>query len=246
MALRLNNVQAHLNGREILTGVNLDLGPGVTGLVGVNGAGKTTLMRVVAGVVLPSAGSVERQGIDIHTDSDSLRQHRQELGWLPQEPGLPPRMTVSDLVSYAAWLKRVDPVERGQKVSDALGHVDLIQIRDRRLGRMSGGQRRRAALAAALVGSPNLLLLDEPTNGLDPLQRDQFLNMVRVLAVEASVLVATHLLEDLALVADRWAALQEGKIVGSGTIDRSSSETLTKSIEELRSSIGLARDSRRL
>jgi ABC-2 type transport system ATP-binding protein len=241
LALRLDGVKARLSRSEILKGLDWTVDLGVTGLVGRNGAGKTTLMRTIAGVVLPSAGVVERDGQDIFADKLSMRSHRRDLGWLPQEPGLPPNMRVSDLVAYAAWLKEIGRRDRPPLVEAALAHANMSELAKRTLGHLSGGQKRRAALAAALVGTPSLLLLDEPTNGLDPIQRSHFLGMVRALAGERTIIVATHLLEDLALVADQWVALDTGRIVGSGRVDRSSADCLTESLEQIRSAITPAR-----
>ncbi len=216
-----SGVRVRLSGKPVLHGVDLDLRPGVTALVGRNGAGKTTLLRVMAGVLEPSEGTINRAGRSLWTDDESMREHRRGLGWLPPEPGYPPRMTVGGLVEYAAWLKQVSPAHRAGAVAQALEETDLTDRRSMRLGRLSGGQRRRAALAAAVVGRPGLLLLDEPTNGLDPLQRARFLARVTRMASGVSVLLSTHLLEDVVTAADRWCVLDEGRVVASGPVDRS-------------------------
>jgi ABC-2 type transport system ATP-binding protein len=230
-------LRVRLSGVEVLRGVNVNLGPGVTALVGRNGAGKTTLIRVLTGSLVPSSGSVVRDGGNIFASDDLMSRHHSQLGWLPQEPGGPPRMRVQSLVGYAAWLKRIPACDRPEAVDVALAHTDLVDLRRERLGRLSGGQRRRASLAAAIVGGPEVLVLDEPTNGLDPVQRAQFLHSVRTLARDRIVLVATHLLEDVALVADRWFALDSGRLVANGEVDRSSPEGATASTELIRSVI---------
>lgn len=133
---------------------------------------------------------------------------------------MPPRMTVEAFLDYAAWLKQLDSVAATAVVQDVLDKVDLTSVRRRPLGKISGGQRRRAALGAALVASPSLLLLDEPTNGLDPIQRRRFLDLVRSIAPHTAVLMSTHLLEDVGLLANRWCAMRSGRLVAAGVIPR--------------------------
>lgn len=239
MNLCLTGVTVRLGRRDILRDLNLTVDHGVTGLVGRNGAGKTTLMRTMAGVIVPAAGTVERDGNKIFLDGLAMRNHRRGLGWLPQELGLPPRMRVDEFVSYAAWLKEIGRSDRAACVEDALVGTDMSDLRSKRLGNLSGGQRRRAALSAAIVGMPDLLLLDEPTNGLDPDQRSRFLEMIRDFAENRTVILASHLLEDLALAADQWFTLDTGTIIGSGSIDRSSTSSMTASLEAIRSTISV-------
>lgn len=230
----LRDVGLTLHGKDILRGVDLPLRVGVTALVGRNGAGKTSLIRVVTGVLSPGVGAVQRYGLDLSRDPGAMARHRRDLGWLPQEAGLPPRMLVRDFLGYAAWLKRFPARDTDALVGKAMDHADLADLQAQRLGRLSGGQRRRVALAAALVGEPGLVLLDEPTAGLDPVQRERLLARIRALAEERAVLLATHLLEDLALCADRWCALDDGRIVGAGDVDRASGATTAQSLDEVR------------
>lgn len=160
MTLTLSGLTVCLGQREVLRGVDVNIGAGVTGLVGRNGAGKTTLMRTLCGVIRPRSGMVERDGRDIFAGAAEMRLHRRGLGWMPQEPGFPPQMKVSEFVTYAAWLKEIDRRERRAAVDAAVESVDMTSLRARRLGTLSGGERRRAALAAACpsprtAGSPS-------------------------------------------------------------------------------------------
>lgn len=232
--LTLNEVELTLGGRPVLQGVSIPFARGVTAIVGRNGAGKTSLIRVVTGVVRPQAGTVSRSGYEAFADRDSLAAHRRSLGWLPQEPGFAPAMSVKSLVTYAAWLRQISRGSRVQAVQEALARVDLIEYGDRAIGQLSGGQRRRAALAAAMVGTPPLLLLDEPTSGLDPLQRERLLTRVRDFSREGTVVVATHLLEDVALVADHWLAMGDGRVIASGDIERTSEAAIGRSLALVR------------
>jgi ABC-2 type transport system ATP-binding protein len=237
LTLNLSGLTVELGRREVLQSIDLSIGAGVTGLVGRNGAGKTTLMRTVCGVLRPRSGTIERDGQDIFGGSVEMRLHRRDLGWMPQDPGLPAQMKVTEFVTYAAWLKEIARAERRTAVEAAVESVDMTGLSARRLGTLSGGQRRRVALAAAIVGMPTLLLLDEPTNGLDPIQRSNFLTVVRSVAEHRVIILATHLLEDLSLSADSWFALDSGRIVGGGSIDRASAVDIAASLDAIRSSL---------
>lgn len=237
MELRLEGVRVRLSNQDVLRGCDAEIRTGVTGLVGRNGAGKTTLIRLMAGAVAPNGGRVVRDGDDIRGGPAELRRHRRRLGWLPQEPQLPPRLRVDEFVAYASWLKEIPRSERPAAVDAALAQADLLDLRRQRLGRLSGGQRRRAALAAAVVGSPSLILLDEPTNGLDPVQRVHFLSRIRVLAENRAVVLATHVFDDLAQAADQWIALDAGRVIGVGSMDRSSEAAIAASLADLRSAL---------
>jgi len=144
---------------------------------------------------------------------------------------------VRDFVTYAAWLKEIPRSQRRDSVDQALDVADLQDRAGVRVGQLSGGQRRRAALAASIVGFPGLVLLDEPTNGLDPLQRSRFLSHVQVLSQSASVVLATHLLEDVTLAADRWCALAAGEVVATGTVDRNSSDGVANTTARIRAAL---------
>lgn len=240
MTLNLSGLTVDLGRREVLQGIDLSIGAGVTGLVGRNGAGKTTLMRTLSGVLRPSSGTVERDGRDIFGGAAEMRLHRRGLGWMPQDPGFPPQMKVTEFVTYAAWLKEIARGERRAAIEAAVESVDMTSLGGRRLGTLSGGERRRAALAAAIVGMPTVLLLDEPTNGLDPIQRSNFLEVVRTVAERRVIILATHLLEDLSLAADRWFALDSGRIVGAGSIDRESTADIAANLDAIRSSLSPA------
>ncbi|WP_051275008.1 ABC transporter ATP-binding protein [Cellulomonas sp. URHD0024] len=237
--IHLDDVCVRLSGHEVLRNVDLELAEGVTALVGRNGAGKTTLIRVLTGSLRPTDGVVLSGGSDIHESTSAMVRHRQHLGWQPQEPRLPPRMRVEEFLAYAAWLKKMPTRAADVAIEAAFDAVDLGGLRDKRLGVLSGGQRRRAALAAAVVGGPDLLLLDEPTLGLDPVQRSHFLEVVRALAPGRAILVATHLMEDVELVADRWLALDEGRVVAARDVDRSSPASLVTTRDDIRRALGL-------
>jgi len=195
-------------GNTVINRLSLTLRPGVTALLGPNGAGKTTLLRTLATTLPPRAGTVSFDGVVLE-DERSARRVRNDVGYLPQEFGFDPRMSVADFVTYAAWLRGLDAPDRDRSVSEALELVDLVDRRRMRMGKLSGGMRRRAGIAWAIVGRPRLVLLDEPTVGLDPRQRLQFRRIIGGLD-GSIVLLSTHLIDDVAAICDRVIVLHGG------------------------------------
>ncbi|MGN9912174.1 ATP-binding cassette domain-containing protein [Phytohabitans sp. LJ34] len=200
----------------MLVGVSLDLTNGANLFLGRNGAGKTTLMRVLAGAVRPDAGDVRLNGRLFSGRSTSGRQVLRHIGWLPQDFGFPPRMKVDEFVAYAAWLKQVPAAQVLARSSAVLEVVDLVRQAHQPLKSLSGGQLRRAGLAAALVADPDVLILDEPTAGLDPEQRDAFHELIRQIGHEKVVVVATHLLEDVEALAGHIVVIDHGSVRWQG------------------------------
>ncbi|MDR1824308.1 MAG: ATP-binding cassette domain-containing protein [Bifidobacteriaceae bacterium] len=178
---------------------------GVTCLVGANGAGKSTLFRGLAGLQKPKAGSLT------WTDGQAGT-----VGLLPQEPSLPARARCADLLAHVAWLQGVPRSARADAVSSALEAVGLVDRAGQRIGTLSGGMRRRLAIAQAMVHSPGLLLLDEPTVGLDPKQRTGLRELIGQIGQDRVVLVSTHLLEDVRRIAQNVIVLAEGRVTFAG------------------------------
>ncbi|MFB1048661.1 ATP-binding cassette domain-containing protein [Streptomyces chrestomyceticus] len=199
-----------------LDGIDLDLGPGVHGLLGPNGAGKTSLIRVLATVSRPAAGRVTLLGHELSGHSE-LTAARRRIGYLPQGFGYYPGFTVRDFVAYVAWLKQVPGNAAGAAVERAMARVGLADRIDAKLKTLSGGTVRRAGLAQAIVNDPDVLLLDEPTAGLDPEQRVAFRELVGELGGEATVIVSTHLVEDVAVACTGVTLLEGGRVVYRGT-----------------------------
>ncbi|MET8580878.1 ABC transporter ATP-binding protein [Streptomyces collinus] len=199
-----------------LDGVDLDLGPGVHGLLGPNGAGKTSLIRVLATVAQPSGGRVEILGRDT-AEQRGRAEVRRRLGYLPQEFGYYPGFTVREFVAYVAWLKEVPAARVPDAVADAVARVGLADRVDARIRTLSGGMVRRVGIAQALVNEPGVLLLDEPTAGLDPEQRVEFRELLRELGTSATVVVSTHLVEDVAAACTEVTLLDAGRIAYRGT-----------------------------
>ncbi|RKS07886.1 ABC-type multidrug transport system ATPase subunit [Nocardiopsis sp. Huas11] len=203
--------------RRALDGVDLDLGTGVTGLLGRNGAGKTTLLRSLATDLDVSAGRLRVLGRD-PDDAAGRTEIRRRLGYLPQNPEFYPHFTAFGLLDYMAVLKELGGRRaRHDEIRRSLDRVGLTERRHTRVRRLSGGMRQRLALAAALMGDPELLLLDEPTIGLDPEQRILFRNLVSELAVDSTVVLSTHQIEDVSALCQRVVCLDRGRVVFDGS-----------------------------
>jgi ABC-2 type transport system ATP-binding protein len=200
-----------------LNGINLNLEGGMFGLLGPNGAGKTTLMRILAGIVAPSRGSVQVDGHDLSTEKGK-EAVKALLGYLPQELGLYPDLTARQFVDYMAILKGVnDPALRGRQVDRVLELVGLQPDASRKLKTFSGGMKRRVGIAQALVNDPRLLIVDEPTSGLDPEERIRFRNLLVDLAGERIVILSTHIVEDIGQTCRDMAVLSKGNLLYRGS-----------------------------
>ncbi|MGW1147816.1 ATP-binding cassette domain-containing protein [Streptomyces sp. NPDC002454] len=213
----LEGVGVRYGRRTALHEVSLTLGPGVTGLLGPNGAGKSTLLRVLATASAPDTGTLSVLGLDPLTDP-GRQALRRRLGYLPQNPGLPGHFTAFDFVDYVAILKEFgDREARRTEARRVLEEVGLTQDRSRRIRRLSGGMRQRVALAAAVVGHPDLLVLDEPTVGLDPEQRLRLRELVARLGEDRTVLLSTHQTEDVAALCHAVVVLDHGRVTFHGS-----------------------------
>jgi len=215
----LTGVSKSFGGTEVLHATDLTFGTGVIGLLGPNGAGKTTLIRLLATALPPTTGRIVVAG---HTITGAIAERaaaRRRLSYLPQEIGFPRRMTTFGFLDYIAVLKEwKDTDERHREVLRVLDLMNLGDLRTKRVSAISGGQRRRLAIAQALMGQPDLVLLDEPTTGLDPEQRASLRGILSSYASEGSVLLATHQTEDVSALCDRVIILDEGRIHFDGTV----------------------------
>ncbi|HEV2377283.1 MAG TPA: ABC transporter ATP-binding protein [Streptosporangiaceae bacterium] len=203
---------------QAVAGVSLQAGPGVFGLLGPNGAGKTTLLRMAATVIPPSSGKLRLLDRD-PAAYGPRREVRRRLGYLPQNLGYYPGFTVVDFVEYFALLKDMPPGQVPRAVATAIERVGLGDRARAKLRTLSGGMLRRVGIAQAIVNDPDLLLLDEPTAGLDPEQRVAFRGLLRDLGQRATVVVSTHLVEDVGAACTEVALMDAGRIVFHGTPD---------------------------
>ena len=218
MNVEISDVTRRFGRTQAVAGVSLEIDAGVFGLLGPNGAGKTTLLRMMATVIPASSGHLRL----LEHDPGSYgprREIRRRLGYLPQNLGYYPGFTVAEFVEYFALLKEMPPARVPQAVATAIERVDLGSRAKSKLRTLSGGMLRRAGIAQAIVNEPDLLLLDEPTAGLDPEQRVAFRTLLRDLGERATVVVSTHLVEDIGAACGEVALMDAGKIVFHGTPD---------------------------
>ncbi|MGZ3674207.1 MAG: ABC transporter ATP-binding protein [Ktedonobacterales bacterium] len=201
-----------------LNGLNLTIPSGMFGLVGPNGAGKTTLMRILAGILHPTSGTVRIGDREIHSEGDRTYVKRM-LGYLPQELGVYPDLSAREFLDYIAILKGLDDHQtRRRRVAEVIDVVSLADVASRKLKTFSGGMKRRVGIAQALLNDPQLLIVDEPTAGLDPEERIRFRNLLADLGGNRTVLLSTHIVEDIAQTSQNLAAITGGRVIFQGTI----------------------------
>ncbi len=201
---------------QALRGVDLEIGSGMFGLIGPNGAGKTTLMRIMAGLLAPSSGAVRVFDQDVTTSRGKLAT-KAVLGYLPQELGLYPNLTAREFLDYIAILKGVaDRAARRRQVTEVLQQVRLSEDADRQLKTYSGGMKRRVGIAQALLGNPRLLIVDEPTSGLDPEERVRLRNLLSDMAAQRTVILSTHIVEDISQICNDLAVIAHGQVLFRG------------------------------
>jgi ABC-type multidrug transport system ATPase subunit len=216
MNVEISDLTRRFGRTTAVAGVDLQAGPGVIGLLGPNGAGKTSLLRMMATVVGPNSGRLRLLGRD-PGHNDQRREIRRRLGYLPQHLGYYPGFTVAEFVEYFALLKEMPAARVRAAVAVAIERVDLGDQGKAKLRTLSGGMLRRAGIAQAIVNEPDLLLLDEPTAGLDPEQRVAFRGLLRDLGQRATVVVSTHLVEDVGVACAQVAVMDRGRIVFHGS-----------------------------
>jgi ABC-type multidrug transport system ATPase subunit len=221
------------NGTRALDRVSLSIPRGMYGLLGPNGAGKSTLMRTVATLQTPSEGAIRFRDIDVIAEPDRLRR---ALGYLPQDFGVYPRVSALDMLDHMAVLKGVaSSADRKFTVESLLHQVNLWEVRKKALAGFSGGMRQRFGIAQALIGNPELIIVDEPTAGLDPEERNRFLNLLAEIGENIVVILSTHIVEDVADLCPRMAVMAAGRIQLEGApaelIERTRGRIWTKAIE---------------
>jgi ABC-type multidrug transport system ATPase subunit len=209
--LELNDVShVYGNGTRALDHVSLSIPRGMYGLLGPNGAGKSTLMRTIATLQTPTDGAIVFGDIDVVNEPEKLRR---TLGYLPQDFGVYPRVSAYDMLDHMAVLKGIASAsDRKNTVEALLNQVNLWTVRKKALAGFSGGMRQRFGIAQALIGNPELIIVDEPTAGLDPEERNRFLNLLAEIGENVVVILSTHIVDDVSDLCPRMAVLAGGRI----------------------------------
>lgn len=213
--LQINNLtKTYPNGVKAIDGVSLTITNGMYGLLGANGAGKSSLMRTIASLQEPTSGTITFNGIDIISNPQEVRK---QLGYLPQEFGVYPKFSAEKLLNHLAVLKGIlNKEERKKQVTALLQQVNLYQHRKKAVYTFSGGMRQRFGIAQALLANPQLIIVDEPTAGLDPEERNRFLNLLSEIGENVIVILSTHIVEDVRDLCKKMAILSNGKIIREG------------------------------
>ena len=212
MKLSIHNLsKTYRNGVKALDRVNLEIGTGMFGLLGPNGAGKSSLMRTIATIQSPDDGEIFFNDINVLEDNISLRKI---LGYLPQTFGVYPKMTADRLLNYFATLKGVSSKkERKELIDNLLEITNLEDARWKNVSGFSGGMKQRFGIAQLLINNPKLIIVDEPTAGLDPAERQRFLNVLREIGSNSTVIFSTHIVEDVKELCNNMAIMNNGRIL---------------------------------
>lgn len=216
MELILDNLTKDFEKFTAVNHINITLTNGVYGLLGVNGAGKTTLMRMLCTLLKPTSGKIYCDGRDIF-EMDG--EYRSLLGYLPQDFGFYPEFTVKDYLLYIATIKGIRPAVARKRTRELIKKVGLAKVANKKMKKLSGGMKRRAGIAQAMLNNPQILILDEPTAGLDPNERIRFRNLISELSKDRLVLLSTHIVSDIEYVANEILMMKDGSIVNKGTLD---------------------------
>src|SRR6201996_6879028 len=203
------------NGVQALKNISLSLGNNMFGLLGPNGAGKSTLMRTTAPCQEPDSGTIFLDGINVLTEKNAVRQ---TLGYLPQEFGVYPKLTAVDMLSHLAVMKGITQAgERKEMVEALLQQTNLWNFRKKALSTYSGGMKQRFGIAQALIANPRLIIVDEPTAGLDPAERNRFLNLLSSIGRDVTVILSTHIVDDVRELCPRMAIIASGQVLEEGS-----------------------------
>jgi ABC-2 type transport system ATP-binding protein len=215
LALTISGLsKTYPNGVRALKNVSLSIGNNMFGLLGPNGAGKSTLMRTVATLQDPDSGSITLDGIDVLRQKDQVRR---VLGYLPQEFGVYPKISALDMLNHLAVMKGINSsAERKEVVEGLLQQTNLWDIRKKALATFSGGMKQRFGIAQALLANPKLIIVDEPTAGLDPAERNRFLNLLSSIGRSVVVILSTHIVDDVRELCSRMAVISNGKLLLEG------------------------------
>jgi ABC-type multidrug transport system ATPase subunit len=216
MTLRISDIsKTYPNGVKALNNLSLTIGNNMFGLLGPNGAGKSSLMRTVATLQDPDSGSIDLDGLNVLTQKNEVRKI---LGYLPQEFGVYPKLSALDMLYHLATLKGITAAgERKEIVESLLQQTNLWEVRKKALSTYSGGMKQRFGIAQALLANPRLIIVDEPTAGLDPAERNRFLNLLATIGRDVTVILSTHIVDDVRELCPRMAIIAAGSVLLEGS-----------------------------
>lgn len=215
MKLTIQNLsKTYSNGTRALNNINLEIPTGLFGLLGPNGAGKSSLMRTIATLQDADTGAIFLDDLDIMKNKQEMRK---QLGYLPQEFGVYPNISAEDLLDHLCVLKGiVNRGERKELVKALLSQTNLYEVRKKNVGGYSGGMKQRFGIAQALIGNPQIVIVDEPTAGLDPAERNRFLNLLSEISEKVIIIFSTHIVEDVKELCTNMAVINKGEVVAKG------------------------------
>lgn len=216
MKLVLENISKTYKDKHAIENLNVELSPGVYGLLGPNGSGKTTLMRIMTDILKPTSGRVLLNGEDIQVLGEN---YRAVLGYLPQNFGIYKNFTAHRFLMYLAALKGIDKCKAEKKVEELLELVNLKAEGKNKLGTFSGGMKQRVGIAQALLNDPKILILDEPTTGLDPRERIRFRNLISDISRDKIVIFSTHIVSDIEYISKEVLLLKKGELIGRDSLE---------------------------
>lgn len=212
MELSIDRLTKQYKNKIAVDRFSLRLTTGIYGLLGANGAGKTTLMRMICGILKPTSGEVNFNGIDV-----SEENYRDAMGYLPQDFGYYPEFSAQDFMYYMASLKGLTKSQAKTKTKELLEIVSLSEVAKKKIKTFSGGMKQRLGIAQALLNNPQILVLDEPTAGLDPKERVRFRNLISELGNDRIVLLSTHIVSDIEYIANIILMMKDGQLLHSGS-----------------------------
>ena len=215
MDLILDRVRKSFRDAVVVDDVSIRMQSGLYGLLGSNGAGKTTLMRMICTILKPTEGAIYYEGADVFEMNE---KYRDILGYLPQEFGFYPELTVKDYLKYISALKGLRQAISKKRIDELLELTGMQKDSSKKMKELSGGMKRRVGIAQALLNDPKVLILDEPTAGLDPMERIRFRNLIGQLSNDRIVLLSTHIVSDIEAIAKEVFVMKEGRIIDQGTI----------------------------
>ncbi|MBU3178820.1 ABC transporter ATP-binding protein [Clostridium estertheticum] len=217
MFIEISNLEMQYNnGAKALDNISMSIGEGVFGLLGENGAGKTTLMRILVTLMNQTSGTVNMDGTII--SSKNASKIRCKIGYLPQELGLHPNLTIRETLDYFGILSLMSLSDRKQQIDKLLVETNLEEHANKKIRQLSGGMKRRLGLAQAMLNNPSLLVVDEPTTGLDPEERIRIRMLLSKVSKGRTIILSTHVVEDVASICNKLAIMEKGKIIFTGSV----------------------------